>query len=236
MWLIAMTMLLGGNRTFGNLGETEEQCGKRYGTGETVSFDAGTRTKKMRYSHWFSDDVEVDFANGIAVEVWIKTNSLTEQKLAEYLDQNSQGHKWGLVHEKGQGFGYDTFRWYDRDDGATAFWANYAGPAGLELQAPEKVIGGTMIGWMKGEHVVVQKNTWVDDTWTIDPSQVTNFVLHGVTQNSSNKSFSATVSFQATANGKGIDCQAVIVYQRTGPDHWGLMSFAPTKITKTGDW
>ena len=72
------------------------------------------------------------------------------------------------------------------------------------------------VGWLKGQEVVVQKNTWVDDTWTIDPTQITKFDVHGVTPNGDDQTIAATLSFQATADGKGIDCEGVMVYQPTG--------------------
>lgn len=225
-----------------SLGDTEEQCLKRFGAGEVKSLDAASKTKVVRYSHWFTDDIEVEFVKGVAAEIRVYGDSFTEKTLAEYLDENAQGQKWIISSQSGDGLGYKTFRFYKRNDDATAEWANYLG-AKLTIDSPTFLCPPeqTLVDWMKGQNFVVQKNPWIDDTWTIDPSQVSGFVVTGL-QHNNDGTYAAIVSFRATSDGKGIECEGAIVYQTyavnrslTGVRE-RFVSFSPTKISKIGSW
>ena len=116
--MIAAVIVLGLHSSYGSIGETEEQCNLRYGTGTSTYWDQQTKTKSIRYEHTLTADVDVEFHDDVAI--WIRysghgTFTMGNSDIARFLDENSQGHKWTLMYSNGE----IRHEWV-RDDGITA--------------------------------------------------------------------------------------------------------------------
>jgi hypothetical protein len=89
---------------------------------------------------------------------------------------------------------------------------------------------------MTGQYVFIGKNAWGDESWTIDSSQVSDFVVNGIAPTDDQSSLAATVSFKAMVAGKGIDCREVITYQEKQDGTLYPVDIVPIKISKAGNW
>ena len=84
---------------------------------------------------------------------------------------------------------------------------------GCELATPRPTNAG-FIEWLVGQRVTSAPGIIFNDVWLIEGGELSEFQVHKITTNPAIQTYAATVSFRATASGKGIQVsEAVIRYK-----------------------
>ena len=60
------------------------------------------------------------------------------------------------------------------------------------------------INWLKGQKVLVDKGVFINNWWIIESGEVSDFRVIKITNNPSDKIYTATLSFRAIGGGRGI--------------------------------
>lgn len=70
------------------------------------------------------------------------------------------------------------------------------------------------IDWLNGEKITYERGVILDSVWRIEPGEVSDFKVVRITENPADGIYTATVSFRATAGGRGIQVsEGVIRYK-----------------------
>lgn len=91
--------------------------------------------------------------------------------------------------------------------------------------------------WLVGNVITVEKGIIWDDRWTIEPGEVSDLRILKLSQNPTDNIYTATVSFRATARGRGIQVNEAVIRYRDGaePGQLTFVEFVPIAVAKIGD-
>jgi hypothetical protein len=117
---------------FGPLGQTEDACGKAYGEGKVLGYDAPSEDKLVSYGAGWSGRIMIHFLKNVVTHIEY-SSTMSDEKIAELLELNSQGHKWALLSILG-----NDKKWR-RDDGATATYSTGLGTR-LTISAKDSIL------------------------------------------------------------------------------------------------
>lgn len=95
-----------------------------------------------------------------------------------------------------------------------------------------------LISWLSGQKVLVDKGVFIDDWWVIAPGEVSDFKVIRITNNPSDKIYTATVSFRAIDGGRGIHVrEGFIRYKETMDDNkkGEFIDFTPASFVRIGN-
>jgi hypothetical protein len=93
------------------------------------------------------------------------------------------------------------------------------------------------IDWLNGQRVTSAKGVIFDDVWRIDPGEVSDFKVVRITNNPADHIYTATVSFRATAKGRGIQVsEGAIRYKNASePGKLQFVDFVPVSVARIGN-
>ena len=93
------------------------------------------------------------------------------------------------------------------------------------------------IAWLDGQRVTSAKGVIFDDVWRIESGEVSDFKVIRITNNPADRIYTATVSFRATAKGKGIQVgEAAIRYKdATESGKAQFVDFVPISVSQIGN-
>ncbi|MFZ4764936.1 MAG: hypothetical protein ACOYMN_08265 [Roseimicrobium sp.] len=101
----------------------------------------------------------------------------------------------------------------------------------------KRVSDEAFISWLVGKRIVTSKGLIFDDYWTIKKGEISAFKFINVTQNPSDQIYTATVSFRATATGRGVEVKGALIRYKEG-DNVTLakfVDFVPVKVAVIGN-
>jgi hypothetical protein len=92
------------------------------------------------------------------------------------------------------------------------------------------------IDWLNGQRVTYAKGVIFDDVWRIDPGEVSDFKVIRIANNP-DRIYTATVSFRATAKGRGIQVnEGAIRYKNANQDSkLEFVDFVPVSVARIGN-
>jgi hypothetical protein len=92
--------------------------------------------------------------------------------------------------------------------------------------------------WLDGERVVCEKGVIFDSAWRIRKQEISDFKVVKVAKDAQVNYFTATASFNATAEGKGIHVEEGLIRYREDPatDQLWFLEFVPKNVAKIGNW
>lgn len=89
--------------------------------------------------------------------------------------------------------------------------------------------------WLTGQKIVLEKGILLDDAWTIQSNEFTDFKINAITE-SGGQSL-ATVKFELRSGSRGLLVDGTISYRMTNSNQVVVfLRFTPTKIQKLGRW
>ena len=92
------------------------------------------------------------------------------------------------------------------------------------------------INWLNGEKVLVDKGVFINDWWIIAPGEVSDFKVIRITNNPSDKIYTATVSFRAIVGGRGIHVrEGFIRYKDVNDNKLHFIDFTPVSFVRIGN-
>lgn len=93
------------------------------------------------------------------------------------------------------------------------------------------------IDWLTGKVITTKKRWLIDEWWKVQKGEVSDFQVLKIAENPADKIYTATVSFRATAKGRGIQVtEAMIRYKpATEPGTLQFVEFVPVTFSRIGN-
>jgi hypothetical protein len=93
------------------------------------------------------------------------------------------------------------------------------------------------IDWLIGKDITVEKGMVFDSWWHVEPGEISDFKVIGISESLPDRTYTATVSFRATARGRGIQVREGLIRYKNAdtPGKLKFVEFVPVSVSRIGN-